>query len=131
MLQYLATRLSDAEEKWRQTSIEWQRKMEAWAAWQANAKARERQAERESKFKRKGDEKQDVQEASWESSFNPKEPIEQFSFANTRVYSKAELEKDISELSYAVPLWILHALKRGIAVHHSGMNKGYRSLVER
>ncbi|KIL59375.1 hypothetical protein M378DRAFT_14820 [Amanita muscaria Koide BX008] len=130
MLKYLLTTLEEAEKKWREESPEWQRKMEAWHAWQARSKERKRQAEREAKRKQDDGAERQAPETTWESSFNPKDPIEQFSFANTKVYSKAELEQNIEELSWAVDKEILRALRRGIAVHHAGMNKGYRSLVE-
>ncbi|KAF8636971.1 hypothetical protein AX17_003132 [Amanita inopinata Kibby_2008] len=132
MLEYLLLTLEKAEAKWRRNNPEWQRKIEAWEAWRIKAKARERQTNRDTKFKR-GDDQATAggeQETSWESSFDPKAPSEQFSFANMRVYSKSDLQKEIADLSGVVQPWILRALKRGIAVHHSGMNKGYRALVE-
>jgi hypothetical protein len=48
-------------------------------------------------------------------------------------YPREELDEDIRELARwsGVSSWILSALKRGIAIHHSGMNKAYRSLIER
>jgi hypothetical protein len=132
VLEFLLETLGAAENNWKQTSPEWKRKIQAWEAWQARAKARERQADRESKHKREDDPGlPDEQKTSWQSSFDPDEPIEQFSFANKRAYSKMELKNDISDLSGSVQPWILRALKRGIGVHHAGMNKGYRALVER
>ena len=132
MLDFLLETLESAEKKWKQTSPEWQRKLQSWEAWQAKAKARQRQVDRESKHKRADDpELPNEQETSWQSSFDPDEPLERFSFANQRVYSKTELKNDISELSSLVQPRILRALKRGIGVHHAGMNKGYRALVER
>jgi hypothetical protein len=124
--------LEAAESEWKKTSPEWNRKICAWEAWLANAKVRERQANRESKNKKEDDPSlPDEEGASWHSSFDPDEPIERFSFSNPRAYSKVDLKKDLAELSGLVQPQILLALKRGIAVHHSGMNKGYRALVER
>jgi len=124
--------LEATESEWKKTSPEWNRKIRAWEAWEAKAKARERQADRESKNKREDNlGLPDEEGTSWYSSFDPAEPIEQFSFSNPRAYSKVDLKKDLAELSGLVQPQILLALKRGIAVHHSGMNKGYRALVER
>lgn len=132
MLSSLLETLEAAESEWKKTSPEWNRKIRAWEAWQAKAKVRERQADRESKNKREDDPGlPNEEETSWQSSFDPDEPIERFSFSNPRAYSKVELKKDIADLSRLVQPQILLALKRGIAVHHSGMNKGYRALVER
>ncbi|PFH46597.1 hypothetical protein AMATHDRAFT_69528 [Amanita thiersii Skay4041] len=133
MLKFLLETLERAEHKWRDTSPEWQRKVQAWKAWQIRAKSREKQLDRELKQKRQDEELEMLrqeQDSGWESRFDPDEPSEQFSFANTKAYSKADLEKDIAELATVVDPSVLIALKRGIAVHHSGMNKGYRALVE-
>ena len=46
-------------------------------------------------------------------------------------YDKASLESALDSLSWTTtPRWAIEAIRRGIAVHHSGMNKGYRNLVE-
>ncbi|OBZ67834.1 hypothetical protein A0H81_12107 [Grifola frondosa] len=71
--------------------------------------------------------------SSLEASFNPQDPSPQFSFAGTpRGYSKSDLEEEIQSLARwkSAPEWALKALRRGIGIHHSGMNKHYRTLVE-
>jgi ATP-dependent RNA helicase DDX60 len=76
----------------------------------------------------------DGESISWQTSFDPDDVLPQFSFAGiTRDYSREELEKDIMELRLRAHLapWIVQALRRGIAVHHAGMNKSYRGLIER
>ncbi|KAF8632345.1 hypothetical protein AX15_001928 [Amanita polypyramis BW_CC] len=131
ILEVLLETFEKAEGEWRQSSTEYQRKIHAWRAWKAKSKVRERQNERNSKFKRENDlTEREEQETSWKSTFDPDEPMPQFSFANSKVYSKVDLERDITELTGMVQPWVLRALRRGIAVHHAGMNKGYRSLVE-
>jgi hypothetical protein len=71
-------------------------------------------------------------DASWEASFDPDDPQMQFSFAGMGKYSLQELEDEIQDLARwsGVSEWILSALRRGIAIHHAGMNKAYRSLIE-
>ncbi|KAF8958161.1 hypothetical protein BDZ97DRAFT_66327 [Flammula alnicola] len=133
--QHLLHQLEEAEEEWRSQSPEWNRKIKQWEAWKALAAARERASERLKKQKKVGkdeEEYRDAPEASWESSFNPGEPSPQFSFVGHRVsYSKSDLERDIGSLRWTtIPRWAFAALRRGIAVHHAGMNKHYRSLVE-
>jgi ATP-dependent RNA helicase DDX60 len=125
--------LQSAEQEWRKTSMKWQRKLSEFEQWVQRSKARERQAER-AKKRKDNEEPRQAQDSSWEASFNPNDPSPQFSFAGSHnSYSNAEMESDIQELSRwtSVPVWVFAALRRGIAVHHSGMNKRYRSLVER
>ena len=67
----------------------------------------------------------------------PDEPLSVFSFANTRAYSMSELEEDTRELWRTFPPgcasipWAFQCLSGGIAVHHTGMNKCYRMIIER
>jgi hypothetical protein len=73
-------------------------------------------------------------ETSWESSFDPSEPSKDFSFAGNYIsVSKEDVDNEIARLARwsGVDPRALAALKRGIGVHHSGMNKAYRALVER
>jgi hypothetical protein len=74
----------------------------------------------------------EMPDSSWESSFDPDDPQVQFSFAGVGKYSLQELEDEVQELARwsGVADWILQALRRGIAIHHAGMNKAYRSLIE-
>ncbi|KAK0506601.1 hypothetical protein EDD18DRAFT_1124170 [Armillaria luteobubalina] len=128
--------LQKAETAWKSSSPEWQRKCQQWQKWQDSSKARNREENRAKKSKRKPD-PDDAQpwvttEApAWESTFDPDAPLDNFSFAGQ--YSADDLDEAIndvwSEYWRSKPV-LLAALKRGIAVHHSGLNKGYRSLVE-
>ena len=110
--------------------------MRAYESWQAGAKQREKQKERAGK--RRPDEGSGPQdtayETSWEASFDPSEPSKDFSFAGDYVnISKEDVDDGIASLAKwgRVDERALAALKRGIGIHHSGMNKIYRSLVER
>lgn len=73
-------------------------------------------------------------EISWEASFDPSEPSKDFSFAGHYVnVSKEDVDKEIASLAEwsKVDKRALAALKRGIGIHHAGMNKAYCRLVER
>ena len=110
--------------------------MRAYESWQAGAKQRQKQKERAAKQRpSEGDNSQSIAvETSWEASFDPSEPSKDFSFAGNYVsVSKEDVENEIARLAQwsGVDKRILAALKRGIGIHHSGMNKGYRALVER
>ncbi|KAF9461731.1 hypothetical protein BDZ94DRAFT_800063 [Collybia nuda] len=132
MAKNLVISLRHGEAEWRAQSAEWQRKISEWEKWKLRSKERERLAERAQRQKKEPGDEQTV-ERSWESTFNPAEPTPAFSFAGSHTtYTKAERDSDINELARwtGTPSWALAALRRGIAVHHSGMNKRYRSLVE-
>jgi hypothetical protein len=110
--------------------------MRAYESWQAGAKQRQKQRERAAKQRpTEGDNPQiTAAETSWEASFDPSEPSKDFSFAGNYInISKEDVDKEIARLVQwsGVDERILAALKRGIGVHHAGMNKGYRGLVER
>ncbi|KAK0440413.1 uncharacterized protein EV420DRAFT_1133707 [Desarmillaria tabescens] len=128
--------LLKAELAWKSSSPEWQRKCQQWQKWQDSSKARIREENRAKKSKRKPD-PDDIEPLAatealaWESTFNPNAPLGNFSFAG--YYSAEDLNDAIhgvwSEYWKSKPV-LLAALRRGIAVHHAGLNKGYRSLVE-
>jgi hypothetical protein len=121
------------ENTWRENSPDWKRKMAQYEAYLDGAKDRERKAARASK--RKGDEEDNVETREWQASFRPNDPLPDFSFAGQNTsYSASELYEDIADLLWRkpeIPRWAIQCLRRGIAVHHSGMNKAYRSLVEK
>ena len=127
--------LEDSEARWRETNPEWKRKIRQWEAWVSKAKERERQAERLKKVKKDDDKPAATEpERSWEASFDPEEPSPQFSFAGmSPAFTKEDLDEEIQSLARwsSAPEWALNGLRRGVGVHHSGMNKHYRTLVER
>ena len=132
----LLAELEEAEEEWRESSPEWKEKMRAYEFWLARAKQREKQKERAAKQRPdEGDGPQDTApDISWEASFDPSEPSKDFSFAGNYVnVSKEDVDNEIARLAKwsGVDKRALTALKRGIGIHHAGMNKGYRGLVER
>lgn len=138
LAQDLLLALTEAEINWRNSSPEWTRKLQDWERWKLRAKERERLAERAKKQKKDADAPDDAatQDGSWEQSFDPDDPSPQFSFTAVKnAYSRTDLDSDIDRLPWraknSIQSWALDCLRRGIAVHHAGMNKHYRSLVER
>ncbi|TRM63126.1 hypothetical protein BD626DRAFT_495574 [Schizophyllum amplum] len=135
----LVNNLERAERTWRQKSPAWKSRVEEWEKWQASAKDRQRQETRAKRNATKDDDgpSASTNTHSWQTSFDPKAPSEGFTFAGVHAYTKEELDEDIGEVEWRsrgvarrMP-WIFKALRRGIAVHHSGMNKHYRTLIER
>ncbi|TFY82995.1 hypothetical protein EWM64_g1015 [Hericium alpestre] len=134
MVHAICDALHSGENAWREKSPEWARKIEKWNTWKSQEKQRTRLAEQAAK--RQGDDDDrlatQTEQRSWESYFDPNDPSPQFSFANFAVYSKEDLADEISNLSWtSTPIWLFNALWRGVGVHHSGLNKKYRALVER
>ena len=143
MAKGLLERVQKDEAEWRKVSPEWDRKYKGWQAWEAGAKERERAAQRAAAktAKAEGDKMDRLQaKATVDSSpyaiyasFDPNAPSEEFSFISwSSRYSPGELEDDIKMLdrSTTTPKFLLECLKRGIAVHHPGLNRPYRALVE-
>ncbi|KAG9019792.1 hypothetical protein FRB90_007935 [Tulasnella sp. 427] len=127
----LVKTLKSAETAWKESNPQWQAKLAKWEVWVAESKQRLRAAEREKKSKPRNDEVPGDTK-SWEETFDPDEPLPDFSFAGPwSGYSKAEMEEDLGDLRWAgVQGWAMEALKLGIAVHHAGMNRKYRTLIE-
>ncbi|KAH9007609.1 hypothetical protein EDB83DRAFT_2509312 [Lactarius deliciosus] len=122
--------LERAEEVWRDQSPEWKHKVSQWKAWQARQKDKQRAAQKASARKKNQDDRDDgrqqSEELTWESYFDPQDPSPQFSFAGGASEDTTELSRWTS-----TPESLVRALRRGVAVHHSGLNKAYRVLVER
>lgn len=136
--------LKQGEAEWRKTSPEYEKKVKGWQAWEAGAKERERAAQRAAakSAKAEGDKMErmaaaaavDSSPLAMYANFDPNAPSDEFTFINwgTR-YSASELDDDLKGLERwtTTPKILIEALRRGIAVHHSGLNRRYRSLVER
>lgn len=66
----------------------------------------------------------------WES-FDPDAPQEGYHFADHTKVQTSELEIYVRQLrKREVAEWLIDALWRGIGVHHAGMNRKYRQVVE-
>ncbi|KAI9567890.1 hypothetical protein HD554DRAFT_2314563 [Boletus coccyginus] len=120
------------EEKWRASNPEWQRKLAQYEEWLSRAKDRERAAARAAKNRADPDEVM-TETVEWQATFDPNAPLPQFSFAGQHTsYTQSMLEEELAQLARwtSTPEYVLFCLQRGIAVHHSGMNKRYRTVVE-
>jgi len=137
MGEHICYQLASAEKTFKEKDATWQQKIKAWEQWKAQAKERERAAAREKR--NTGKVMADLElrtqsenpNARWEN-FNPNAPLDDFSFLNMKApYSIQELLQDCNEIMWAgTPPWAVVCLRRGIGVHHSGMNKAYRALLE-
>ena len=147
----LLSTLKIAEERYKETSLEWKKRVDGFEKWSEveetrKAKKGPKTAVKKKKKKGKGDEDNDGDEdepnskadavrdgASQEKqiyeTFDPAEPLGDFSFANIKKYEASELKKDLQTLQWrGIADWLGEALKRGIGVHHAGMNRKYRQM---
>ncbi|ORX92235.1 DEAD/DEAH box helicase-like protein [Clohesyomyces aquaticus] len=143
MCRHLSTQLEEAETAWKESSPKWKAKLENWEAWKkAVAKAGKRGPPKISKKKATGGDDEALSKADlmmdsantetspW-ASFNPDDPVEGFHFADHKKMTQDELNRYFKELIRRdVETWLLNALRRGIGVHHAGMNRKYRQVVE-
>ncbi|KIJ46122.1 hypothetical protein M422DRAFT_165687 [Sphaerobolus stellatus SS14] len=132
MVHELLNQLEDSERRWRDTDPAWKKKVQAWQSQENVIKARKRAADRSGKRKPVEDDLPEMEQSS-ETSFDPNDPSDNFSFAGIgSSYGRRELLNDLEDLRKwsKTPEWAIAAIQRGIGVHHAGMNKAYRSLVE-
>ncbi|KAJ7605051.1 hypothetical protein DFH06DRAFT_1275646 [Mycena polygramma] len=135
LVQELLSTLETAENTWREQDPKWKQKVQQWELWTRRAKERERAMAKVAKQRKQEDDdplESGGQQHSWESSFDPDEPSPEFSFAGTAAHSKSDLAEHIHDIRRwsSTQDWALDALERGIGIHHAGMNKKYRSVVE-
>lgn len=125
----LNKQLEEAETKWRETNPKWTSTVKAWEAHMANKSARGSKVAKISKpeaGQTKNDMIRDASEleSSYLDRFDPKYPSAEFSFADTKKQGATELENDINEMiRWGIPEMLVNAFKRGIGVHHTGLNK--------
>ncbi|KAH8704387.1 hypothetical protein GQ44DRAFT_820072 [Phaeosphaeriaceae sp. PMI808] len=71
-----------------------------------------------------------AEHSKWDG-FDPHAPINGFHFANAKKLLQSELDDYKQQLRQrGIAEWLISALNRGIGVHHAGMNRKYRQVVE-
>ncbi|KAK3400267.1 hypothetical protein B0T20DRAFT_180864 [Sordaria brevicollis] len=143
ILRELHDTLASAEAAYKQHNAQWKKKLEAfeeWKKYRETAKTKEAKAKNTRSRKDDGDDvmskgdrarNEAGQELSAWESFDPEAALQEYSFADNTKVAQEELNARIKSLGAdAVRPWILNALYRGIGVHHAGMNRQYRQIVE-
>ena len=135
--------LKAAEVSWKSSSLKWAKKIteyEKWQKAQSISSIKKSSAGGSGKKKRNKDDDDNFSKADREreaassesslwASFDPDAPMEQFHFADSMKLSASELKECEKQLRQREqPDWLIEALKRGIAVHHAGMNRKYRQM---
>ncbi|KAF7156431.1 hypothetical protein CNMCM5623_010101 [Aspergillus felis] len=131
--------LVKAEDKFK-SGASWRQKM---AEYEKYRKLTTKKAQTGDKSKKKSNPKQSREETESTAKdveednspfkrFDPDRPLEQFSFADTHKFDWTELLEEIEMMKgRKVKPLLLEALKRGVGVHHAGLNRRYRQCVER
>ena len=135
--------LKNAEVSWKRSSPKWAKKIAEYEQWQkdqsvsaakkisaASGGKKKRSKDDDDKFSKADLEREtaNVEYSVW-ASFKPDAPAEGFHFADNKQLSPSELEEYEKQLlERGQPEWLVEALKRGIGVHHAGMNRKYRQM---
>ncbi|KIX99109.1 uncharacterized protein Z520_05570 [Fonsecaea multimorphosa CBS 102226] len=139
--QRLLRELEWAEARWKEVSKTWKTQINNWETWKLNQeKQNKKKPPKKSKKGNADDEPstraERMREAGSEESnmlelFNPNDPVDGFHLANMQSLSRSEFQQYATELRERfVPDWLIDALRRGIGVHHAGMNRKYRQVCE-
>ncbi|KAF2646563.1 DEAD/DEAH box helicase-like protein [Massarina eburnea CBS 473.64] len=137
----LMNQLETAETQWKETSPKWKSDLKKWEEYKAiMAKANKRNPPKLSKKKGNDEDgltKEDIardganNEANPWASFDPERPVDRFHFADNKKVSREEIDGYERELIRRdVPDWLIRAFRRGIGVHHAGLNRKYRQVCE-
>ncbi|EGU71855.1 hypothetical protein FOXB_17636, partial [Fusarium oxysporum f. sp. conglutinans Fo5176] len=134
----ILSKLIDAEAAFKGSDTTWKKKLRDFEQWQ-----RQKGNNRESRVFKSSDsgernlskleiarQEGSVEISPWES-FDPKAPLDHFSFADSKMMQQRDLDNLVLRLNpKKVQPWLIDALRRGLGVHHAGMNLQYRRIVE-
>ncbi|RDW76742.1 putative DEAD/DEAH box helicase [Aspergillus mulundensis] len=141
---HLLTELEASEDHWKASSPVWKQKMAKFQEWEKlqEKQIRVREPKKAKGKRNRGDDEEErlsktelARSASKDSSmfetFDPSAPVSGFHFANEMKLSISEFKEYATQLRCRdVPERLITALRRGIGVHHSGMNRKYRQVCE-
>ncbi len=136
--------LEDAEAHWKESSMAWKTKLKGWEEWKKNQSKAGAKKPVKAAAKKKGKVEDDdpaskmdrlLENANEEvnpyANFDPNAPVDGFHFAAKQKADPAKLSNYFYQMMRrGVAPWLALALRRGIGVHHAGMNRKYRQVVE-
>ncbi|KAI0529833.1 hypothetical protein GGR58DRAFT_495528 [Xylaria digitata] len=131
-LEFILGQLQSAEKTWKGSNRGWQKNIKDYNLWKASKDKRKTPKKNTEKLTKqeKMQEEANADVSRWES-FDPEKPLEQFSFADNSRLLWSKLKSYIHSLhDENIRPHFFSALERGIAVHHAGMNRRYRQVVE-
>ncbi|TNY21481.1 DEAD/DEAH box helicase [Rhodotorula diobovata] len=130
----LAKRISQdlerAEDKWRKSSPTFKDRLARARAAEKAAAKKAKAAESQTVNRKQEEEAARMGVVEEVQAFDPEAPSEEFTFVGKGI-SLIEFKKDVDDLLFLdMDPWIINALRRGVGVHHSGLPRRYRVLVE-
>jgi len=148
--QRLVEQLETAENDWKENSPKWKSKLKAFEEWKLvqekqaakkgkGAKASSKKMGKDDREDAEGDrtskldQQRDAGEGGYSEfdSFDPEAPVDNFHFADLKKLQASEMETYVKQLRRKhIAEWLIKAISRGVGVHHAGMNRKYRQVVE-
>lgn len=142
--QTVVDQMKNAETAWKETSPKWKAHLKSWEEWkkvQAKlaskkgkpSKAKTSREEGEGDRTSKSEQQRDAASAEFSvfDGFDPEAPVDGFHFADHKKLQQSELADYIQQLGRRnIQQWLIDAITRGVGVHHAGMNRKYRQVVE-
>ncbi|KIW92250.1 uncharacterized protein Z519_07234 [Cladophialophora bantiana CBS 173.52] len=123
--------LQDAEARWKESSKARKSKIDKWEGWKQNQGKQARKKVPKKTKKRNADDEPTTRTERHYESFDPNDPVDGFHLANAQKLTPLEFQQYVDELeAHSVSDWLIDALKRGVGVHHAGMNRKYRQVCE-
>ena len=140
--------LQAAETAQMKSGPKWEKKLERWEEWKklqekaaskgakatkktTGKKGQEHDADDEKTSKLDQQRDAGTNEASSWDAFDPEAPVDGYHFADHTKVLPSEMDIYIRQLKRReVQSWLIDALRRGIGIHHAGMNRKYRQVVE-
>jgi superfamily II RNA helicase len=132
--------LVEAEEQWKKGS-QWKKLIEGYEKYQEMKDKKSRKPAKPAKKSKDDDDEggsktdrmreESSDGASIYDLFDPEAPQADFTFANPKQLQKADLDGYVRSLRWKhIREELIELLRRGIGVHHAGMNRKYRQCVE-
>jgi len=132
--------LVEAEAEWKKGS-QWKKLIEGYEKYQEIKDKKSRKPAKPAKKSKDDDDEggsktdrmreESSDGASIYDLFDPEAPQADFTFANPKQLQKADLDEYVRSLRWKhIREELIELLRRGIGVHHAGMNRKYRQCVE-
>ncbi|KAK4692090.1 ATP-dependent RNA helicase DDX60, partial [Lecanoromycetidae sp. Uapishka_2] len=139
----VVSQLEAAELRYKETNPAWKAKISGFEQYKKDQLKAKKPTKAVSKKKGKGDDDDDptskldkMQDSAGDdvnpyANFDPEAPVDGYHFAARQKAEVSELSRFFWQMNKrGLATWLTDALKRGIGVHHAGMNRKYRQVVE-
>lgn len=129
--------LQEAESAFKERDTTWQKKLNEFGQWQKQKRSslqnqsfnRPKRDDERTRSKLEAIRQQASAKTSPWDGFNPEWPLNQFSFPGNKAMQQKEFDDLMGSLDVdRVPPWLIAALRRGLGVHHAGINRRYRQM---